>query len=301
MFKKVIRIPYKTFCSYSYMDKFVDYLSYTKELRPDIQALTFPTLEQFQPLILYGPAGVGKYTQMLHIVKQYSTSQLKHEKKLLINTASSFYIKISDIHYEVDMELLGCNSKLLWDDIYNHIVEIIQNKYTDKQGIIVCKNLHKINHELLEIFYSYMQGSIKYIFLTESISFLPDTLLSKCKVLSIPRPSMELYQSIGKTPSFNLKSHTEIDTNKPLFTKIRNSLHTSTMSELREDLYSILIFDLGVESFVYYLITTIPATPLQRASMVKESILFLQYFNNNYRPIYHLEKLMYAILYILKT
>jgi replication-associated recombination protein RarA len=283
------------------MDKFVDYLSYTKELRPDIQALTFPTLEQFQPLILYGPAGVGKYTQMLHIVKQYSTSQLKHEKKLLINTASSFYIKISDIHYEVDMELLGCNSKLLWDDIYNHIVEIIQNKYTDKQGIIVCKNLHKINHELLEIFYSYMQGSIKYIFLTESISFLPDTLLSKCKVLSIPRPSMELYQSIGKTPSFNLKSHTEIDTNKPLFTKIRNSLHTSTMSELREDLYSILIFDLGVESFVYYLITTIPATPLQRASMVKESILFLQYFNNNYRPIYHLEKLMYAILYILKT
>jgi hypothetical protein len=199
------------------------------------------------------------------------------------------------------MELLGCNSKLLWDDIYNHIVEIIQNKYTDKQGIIVCKNLHKINHELLEIFYSYMQGSIKYIFLTESISFLPDTFLSKCKVLSIPRPSMELYQSIGKTPSLNLKSHTEIDTNKPLFTKIRNSLHTSTMSELREDLYSILIFDLGVESFVYYLITTIPATPLQRASMVKESILFLQYFNNNYRPIYHLEKLMYAILYILKT
>jgi replication-associated recombination protein RarA len=283
------------------MDKFVDYLSYTKELRPDIQVLTFPTLEQFQPLILYGPPGVGKYTQMLHIVKQYSTSQLKHEKKLLINTASSFYIKISDIHYEVDMELLGCNSKLLWDEIYNHIVEIIQNKYTDKQGIIVCKNLHKINHELLEIFYSYMQGTIKYIFLTESISFLPDTLLSKCKVLSIPRPSMELYQSIGKTPSFNLKSHTEIDNNKPLFTKIRNSLHTSTMSELREDLYSILIFDLGVESFVYYLITTIPATPLQRASMVKESILFLQYFNNNYRPIYHLEKLMYAILYILKT
>ena len=283
------------------MDKFVDYISYTKELRPDIQALTFPTLEQFQPLILYGPAGVGKYTQMLHIVKQYSTSQLKHEKKLLINTSSSFYIKISDIHYEVDMELLGCNSKLLWDDIYNHIVEIIQNKYTDKQGILVCKNLHKINHELLEIFYSYMQGPIKYIFLTESISFLPDTLLSKCKVLSIPRPSMELYQSIGKTPSLNLKSHTETDTNKPLFTKIRNTLHTSTMSELREDLYSILIFDLGVESFVYYLITTIPATPLQRASMVKESILFLQYFNNNYRPIYHLEKLMYAILYILKT
>ena len=54
------------------MDKFVDYLSYTKELRPEIQSLTFPSLEQFQPLILYGPSGVGKYTQMLHIVKKYS-------------------------------------------------------------------------------------------------------------------------------------------------------------------------------------------------------------------------------------
>lgn len=286
------------------MDKFVDYLSYKGELRPDIQALTFPPLDQFQPLILYGPSGVGKYTQMLHLVKTYSPSQLKHEKKLLINTTSPFYIKISDIHYEVDMELLGCNSKLLWDDIYNHIVEIIQNKYTEKHGIIVCKNVHKINHELLEIFYSYMQGSVKYIFLTESISFLPDTLLSKCKILSIPRPSMELHTALGITPSANLKSalkHVEIDTNKPLFQKIRTTLHTCTMTELREDLYSILIFDLGVEAFVYYLLTTISATIPQRSAMVKECVLFLQYFNNNYRPIYHLEKWMYAILFILKN
>ena len=241
---------------------------------------------------------------MLHLVKSYSPSQLKHEKKLLINTSSPFYIKISDIHYEVDMELLGCNSKLLWDDIYNHIVEIIQNKYTEKHGIIVCKNVHKINHELLEIFYSYMQGSVKYIFLTESISFLPDTLLSKCKILSIPRPSMELHTALGITPSANLKSalqHVEVDTNKPLFQKIRTTLHTCTMTELREDLYSILIFDLGVEAFVYYLLTTIPATVPQRSAMVKECVLFLQYFNNNYRPIYHLEKWMYAILFILKN
>ena len=82
------------------MDKFIDYLSYTGELRPDIPS--FPPLESFQPLILYGPSGVGKYTQMLQIVKKYSPSQLKHEKKLLINTSSPFYIKISDIHYEVD-------------------------------------------------------------------------------------------------------------------------------------------------------------------------------------------------------
>ncbi len=286
------------------MDKFIDYINYTVELRPDLQALTFPSLDNFQPLILYGPSGVGKYTQMLQIVKHYSPSHLKHEKKLLINTSSSFYIKMSDIHYEVDMDLLGCNSKLLWDDIYNHIVEIIQNKYSDKHGIIVCKNLHKINHELLEIFYSYITPQVKFIFLTEAVSFLPDTLLSKCKVLSIPRPSTELHCALNIVPSSNLKyslRHLDIETHKPMFTKIYKSLLTCTMSELREDLYSILIFDLGVESFVYYLITTIPTTVLQRISIIKECILFLQYFNNNYRPIYHLEKFMYFILVILKT
>ena len=149
-----------------------------------------------------------------------------------------------------------------------------------------------------------MQGSVKYIFLTESISFLPDTLLSKCKVLSIPRPSLERHQALGIVPSSNLKAsfqHTEIDTNKPLFQKILANLHTCTMAELREDLYSILIFDLGVEAFVYYLLTNIKATVSQRSAMVKECVFFLQYFNNNYRPIYHLEKWMYAILFILKN
>jgi len=98
------------------MDKFTDYITYEEEYRPDIQALNFPPLSQFKPLILYGPAGVGKYTQMLQIIKAYSSSQLKVEKRLTINTSTTFYIKMSDIHYEVDMDLLVCNAKVLWDD-----------------------------------------------------------------------------------------------------------------------------------------------------------------------------------------
>jgi replication-associated recombination protein RarA len=289
------------------MDKFIDYISSPAHLHSKIVELNFPEFHNFNHLILYGPAGVGKYTQMLKIIEQYSPTHLKCEKKLQINTTSTFYIKMSDVHYEVDMDLLGCNSKPLWDDIYTHIFDIIQNKYTDKHGIIVCKNFHKINHELLDIFYSYMHSTVKYIFLTESVSFLPNTILSKCKILSIPRPSNATYKKCLNVPIppviNNIKSvinkQVDVDPSKNICAKITHAILTLnfTMADLREDLYSILIFNLGVEKICWTLLTTLPNT--HKLEMVKETIYFLQYFNNNYRPIYHLEKYIYSLITIL--
>ena len=82
-------------------------------------------------------------------------------KKITINYNSKYehIIKISDIHYEVDISLLGCNAKILWNEIFQHIMDIILSKQV-KQGIIVCKNFQDIHTELLDIFYSYMQKQI---------------------------------------------------------------------------------------------------------------------------------------------
>ena len=56
-------------------------------------------------IILYGSAGTGKYTESLKLIKQYSNSELKYSKRLLVSNAKSdMYIKISDIHFEIDME-----------------------------------------------------------------------------------------------------------------------------------------------------------------------------------------------------
>jgi Cdc6-like AAA superfamily ATPase len=87
----------------------------------------FPSsLDKFGNLIFYGPSGVGKYSQMLHSIKKYSPSDLKYEKKLsLTYDKKQYFFKISDIHYEVYMSLLGCNSKLLWHEIYQQIIDII--------------------------------------------------------------------------------------------------------------------------------------------------------------------------------
>ena len=39
------------------------------------------SIEKFTNLIIYGPKGTGKYTQMLEIIRRYSPTDLKYEKK----------------------------------------------------------------------------------------------------------------------------------------------------------------------------------------------------------------------------
>lgn len=172
----------------------------------------FPkTLNKMKNMIVYGATGVGKYSQILYILKRYSPSGLKYEKKITIATEKHTYIyRISDIHYEIDMSLLGCNSKILFHEIYSQIVDIVSVK-PDKQGIILCKNFHTIHNELLDIFYSYMQQNnlhtnihLKFILMTEHLSFIPNNVLNCCYTLSIPRPTktkiLEMYK-INNTPS----------------------------------------------------------------------------------------------------
>jgi len=156
-------------------------------------------LQNLKNIIFYGPNGTGKYTQMLKSIKKYSPTDLKYEKKIsLTYNKQQYFFKISDIHYEVDMSLLGCNSKLLWHEIYQQIIDIISAK-TEKSGIIVCKYFHDIHSELLENFYSYMQKNndtsidLKFILITEEISFIPDNILNCCEIINISRPTKTLY------------------------------------------------------------------------------------------------------------
>ena len=136
--------------------------------------------------------------------KKYSPTELKYEKKISVNfNKQSYFFKISDIHYEIDMSLLGCNSKLLWHEIYTQIIDIISAK-TDKSGIIVCKYFHEIHSELLENFYSYMQQNnaisidIKFIIITEELSFISDNILNCCEIINIGRPSKSNYNKCLK-------------------------------------------------------------------------------------------------------
>ena len=155
-------------------------------------------IKHFENMIIYGACGIGKYSQVLLMLKQYSPSELKYDKKMKITTDKNEYIyHLSDCHYEIDMGLLGCNSKNIWHEIYLQITDIVLVNKMNK-GIILCKNFHLIHNELLDIFYSYMQhnNKIKFILITEHLSFIPNVILSSCQTVNIGRPTKIQYKHL---------------------------------------------------------------------------------------------------------
>ena len=116
---------------------FENYISKMEKnnLHPKINKLikTFPEkIEMFKNVIVYGSENVGKYTQALNIISRYSPTKLRYEKRVIINSKDTrdenYTLKMSDIHFEVDMFLLGCNSKSLWYSIYHHILDIVSHE-----------------------------------------------------------------------------------------------------------------------------------------------------------------------------
>jgi hypothetical protein len=176
-----------------------------------------PNIKEFGNIIVYGPCGSGKYSQVLCLLEKYSPTHLKYDKRMTVNTEKQSYIyRISDIHYEIDMGLLGCHSKLLWHELFFQIVDIISMK-TEKNGILVCKNFHMIHSELLEVFYSYIQHTTKlmpnmclrFIIMTEHISFLPNNILNCCAKIAVCKPTKRNYMDIlNNGPDQNVRSPT---------------------------------------------------------------------------------------------
>jgi len=374
-----------------YETHFEDYLNSLQKynLHPELQLFLerFPeTVDKFANIIITGPSGSGKYTQSLSILRKYSQSHLKYQKKITLQHEKYTYqYHISDIHYEIDMSLLGCNSKLIWHDIIQQIVDIVSVK-PEKYGIILCKNFHLIHTELLDIFYSYMQEynhsysdiQLKYIIITEHISFMPNNILNSCEILRVCRPNKQQYldmitavsmdknpvgrhRSYDTNPSKNDNSGISIAYEDRFVNEIANYKHRrfelenieniianldddnpgilnikelnqysrvpigkeermpndnfniicdSVIKQLlepeklvyttfRDVLYDMFIYNLDViECLCYILFQLILNGHLSKESIsrVTQKIYgFLKYFNNNYRPIYHLEYIMYSI------
>jgi hypothetical protein len=294
-------------------------------LHPKLEQIykQFPnTLNELKNLIFYGTSGTGKYTQMLRSIKKYSPTDLKYERKISITyNKQQYFFKVSDIHYEIDMSLLGCNSKLLWHDIYQQMVDIISAK-SDKSGIIVCKYFHEIHSELLDNFYSYMQKNvslgvdIKFILLTEELSFIPDNILNCCEVISIARPTKTAYlKCIKKKLPAKIKSEniTNIKLlhayNEDLMIQYRiicnkiihNLLNMDSLQFLkfRDILYDIFIYNLDISDCIWYILSNLASNKHIRKENISDILLktycFFQYYNNNYRPIYHIEKYLFYL------
>lgn len=276
------------------MNHFENYITKMEKnnLHPKINKLikTFPeTINELNNIIIYGSEDVGKYTQALNIIHRYSPSKLKYERRVVISKErdENYILKMSDIHFEVDMFLLGCNSKTLWYSIYHHISDIISQRST--HGIILCKNFHLIQNELLDVFYSYMQVNfssinISFILITEELSFIPNNITESCEIIHISKPYKTNINKCSKKNKSNDLQKTVIQAlidTELNYTKIRNSL------------YDIFIYQINI----YYCLWIV-----YKNIKIKDHKLVFEYFmtffhryNNNYRHIYHVELLYHQL------
>ena len=239
---------------------------------------------------------------------------------------------MSDIHFEIDMSLLGCTSKLLWNEMHNQIVDVISAR-ADPVGIIVCKCFHNIHSELLETFYSYMhmphQGGtnhirLKYILITEHIGFIPNNILNSCEVVPVARPTAAMYKKIIAPATHaklvpehitnikvlqnceDLTAPNPNEANQELFDNLCDyitNVEQIRFAQLRELLYDILIYDFDIAECAHHLITELKRKGFLHDDDMSEVLIntyrFLQYYNNNYRPIYHLENFVFMLINII--
>ena len=296
-------------------------------------------INNMENTIFYGPSGTGKYSYVLDIIKNFSNTNLKYEKKVTCTNDKQEHIyKMSDIHFEIDFSLLGCNSKQIWNDIYIQINEIVALRQNNN-CIILCKNFHKIHSELLDLFYSYIeQGTsniyninIYFYIITEHISFIPYNILNACNNVSIKKPKKQEYINIIKNVcNYNkYKKKIEVvldnscignikelycidslldDTQIDIFNIINNNIINFIINfknnpdylQFRELLYDILTYEIEIEECILYIYSYFIENKLlseeQINILIQNTHENLCYYNNNYRPIYHLERMFYKII-----
>jgi hypothetical protein len=328
-------------------------------LHPEIQRTT--TLNPLNPVnkIYYGGSGVGKYSQALHYISQFSHNGFVSRRICFQNEKFNFQYFASDVHYEVDMSLLGCNSKILWHEVVQQIVDIVLISRVPV-GIVMCKNIHLIHSELLEIFYSYIQEycnplsqvQLRFVLLSEHVSFLPNNILDVCEIVSVKRPSKSAFctmieqepklrkydkkaddsvfddfmhkVSCGKMKSetseqivtalddvsmdhvLNIKEINHLAYEGMEGTDVFNVVCDTIIGQMlsgaylttgfRDALYDILIYNLDVGECLWYIYSHFIRLGLESNHVLIQMHDMLKYFNNNYRPIYHLERMMMCII-----
>jgi hypothetical protein len=155
--------------------------------------------------------------------------------------------------------------------------------------------------------------------LTQEISFIPDNILNCCEIISVPRPTKILYNKCVKnklTPDFKLENisniknlylsgennHHLMQHYKIICDKIINMLVSDEQVnylKVRGVLYDVLIYNLNISESIWYILSSL----IQQKKIRQESVsrllmktyIFFQYYNNNYRPIYHLENYFFYL------
>ena len=160
-----------------------------------------------------------------------------------------------------------------------------------------------------------MSIDLKFILITEELSFIPDNILNCCEIIHIPRPTKTQYNKcINNKLSVKLNNVTNIKNLHSSITQLMtpykiicdkiitaiSQVDDLKFLKFRDLLYDIFIYNLDITDCIWYIISSL----IQQNKIKQEHISplliktfsFFQYYNNNYRPIYHLENYLYFII-----
>ena len=170
---------------------------------------------------------------------------------------------------------------------------------------------------------------------SNTLMFIANHVLNSCEIIPVPRPTATMYKkALSLAPGAkvipenvtNIKllqnpmpeqgnvhnatsatNTTAIASPKAHHLELFNNMcaYISNVdqirfAQLRELLYDILIYDFDITDFAWHLITELKRKELLHDDNMSDVLIntykFLQYYNNNYRPIYHLENFVFMLI-----
>ena len=244
--------------------------------------------------MIYGACSSANRSYALELLRPLSPSELRYERKISYRAEKhNVNIMVSDVHYEVDMSLLGRNARGTWQQVYTTIVDSIKANRS-KKGIILCKNFESCCADLVRVFFSYLQRPVvlltpvRFIILTSHCSFIPNSIKLRCHTISL--------KTNGKARAVKLK-WTPVSLCKRILRCITGEVD---IPSLRNVLYEVQIYLFSLDKISWCLIQQVvehrgkcqkPVSCEELSYIVRLAIECCYSYNVCYRPIFHLEKL----------
>lgn len=157
---------------------------------------------------------------------------------------------------------------------------------------------------------------LKFVIITEELTFIPDNILNCCEIINIGRPTKTSYTKClkNKLPNkLKLENITNIKVlhlynedlmlqYKIICNKIINSIiniNELDFLKFRDTLYDIFIYNLDITDCIWYVLSRLVEQKKikkeQLSNVMIKTYCFFQYYNNNYRPIYHFENYLFYL------
>lgn len=239
------------------------------------------------------------YINILDLLRQKSSSDLKYSRKIDISVQNNNYsFNTSDVHVEIDFELLGVNETNVILELMQHIKENMSYNHF----FIVCLHFEKVKSELCKLFKSFIHiKNISFILSTRTISQLEESFIADyhIKIYGKTKANNDKLMIDDSITNSNLMSSCV----KSIFEYIINK--KNNLFQLRELIYKWFILNINIHEALCHLFQELIQEGYINENninkIMREYVQIMERYNNNYRSIFHIEYFIISLININKV